>query len=533
MLALCLMFSTQAMANNLQLTNLNVVSTDTASNTMTFTFDLSQDNSWKTTINNDAVWVLMKYSTDGGITWKHASMAGYGLNPSGFSSPSNFEIAVPADQKGFYVQRNDYGSGSIAPKSIKFVWNYGQDGISSAVAQSANTLHKIFGIEMVYVPQGPFFAGDGNSASEYRFVQGSADVEPWYIQNENAINTTNTANDGFYYQSSGIAGENATGDVFLLPASFPKGFQAFYMMKYELTEGEWVGFFNTLSTAAKLNRDITAAANGGKNSDGVVNRNTVAWDSSNPNSKATTLRPSRPISYLSWPDIAAFAAWAGLRPITELEYEKAARGKDIAPVVDEFAWGSTSSLTPTASDIYPDSDEAGLEIINNPANINRNSLAWVSGDGRVGGIAENQQGPLRAGIFAANAANRISAGAGYYGTMELSGNLSEMVVTVGRSQGRQFLGSNGAGELTTATGYEGFAPNTDWPGINSIDASRGVTNTVGTGYRGGDFASGNIREYQLSSRSLGSKDPDSAGYYQRFDPAFGVYGGGRLGRTAP
>ncbi len=49
--------STQAMANNLQLTNLNVVSTDTASNTMTFTFDLSQDNSWKTTINNDAVWV--------------------------------------------------------------------------------------------------------------------------------------------------------------------------------------------------------------------------------------------------------------------------------------------------------------------------------------------------------------------------------------------------------------------------------------------------------------------------------------------
>ncbi len=475
----------------------------------------------------------MKYSTDGGITWKHASMAGYGLNPSGFASPSNFEISVPADQKGFYVQRNDYGSGSIAPKAIKFVWNYGQDGVSSAVAQSANTLHKIFGIEMVYVPQGPFFAGDGNSASEYRFVQGSADAEPWYVQNENAINTTNTATDGFYYQSSGVTGENATGDVFLVPASFPKGFQAFYMMKYELTEGEWVGFFNTLSPAAKLNRDITSAANGGKNSDGVVNRNTVAWDSSNPNSKATTLRPSRPMSYLSWPDVAAFSAWAGLRPITELEYEKAARGKDIAPVVDEFAWGSTSSLTPTSSDIYPDSDETGLEIINNPANINRNNLSWVSGDGRVGGIAENQQGPLRAGIFAANAANRISAGAGYYGNMELSGNLSEIVVTVGRTQGRQFLGSNGSGELTTATGYEGFAPNTDWPGINAIDASRGVTNTVGIGYRGGDFASGNIREYQLSSRSLGSKDPDSAGYYQRFDPAFGVYGGGRLGRTAP
>src|SRR5437762_1324042 len=78
-------------ANNLQLTNLNVASVDTASATMTFSFDLSQDNSWRTTTNFDAVWVFMKYSTDGGITWNHASMAGVGVNPSGFSAPRNFE----------------------------------------------------------------------------------------------------------------------------------------------------------------------------------------------------------------------------------------------------------------------------------------------------------------------------------------------------------------------------------------------------------------------------------------------------------
>ncbi len=522
-------------ANNLQISNLNVVNVDTASNTMTFIFDLSQDNSWKTAVNNDAVWVFMKYSTDGGVTWNHASMASYGTNPTGFSAPNNFEIIVPADQKGFFVQRNDFGAGNVAPKNLKFVWNYGQDGLSSAVAQAANTVHKVFGVEMVYIPQGAFYAGDGNSSSEFRFKQGSADNNPWYIQNENAITTANVANGGYYYQSSGAAGENNTGDSFLISASFPKGYGAFYLMKYELTEGQWVGFFNTLSNGAKLNRDITSANLGGKNSDAVVRRNTISWDSSNPSSKATTLRPSRPVSFISWPDLAAYSAWAGLRPITEIEFEKAARGKDIMPIIDEYVWGSSMYNSVASGDIAPvSSDEDGTETLSNTAaNLNRNSLGFTSGDGRAGGIADNQAGPLRAGIFAASALNRIGAGAGFYGNMELSGNLAEPAVTIGRVQGRQFLASHGNGQLTTLSGYEGYAPNADWPGIDNVNASRGVTGTIGIGYRGGDFNSSNLRAFQLSSRTYAAKDPDSLGYYQRYDASFGVFQGGRLGRSAP
>jgi hypothetical protein len=117
--------------------------------------------------------------------------------------------------------------------------------------------------------------------------------------------------------------------------------------------------------------------------------------------------------------------------------------------------------------------------------------------------------------------------------MEFSGNLSEMVVSIGKTQGRQFLGSHGDGHLTTLSGYEGNATNEDWPGINAVDASRGVTATTGSGYRGGDFQSATMQIYQISSRSYASRDPDGEGVSQRYDAALGIYQGGRLGRSAP
>ena len=525
---------TNAFANNLAIDNFDAYSINTSANTITYSCDLSWNNSWKNSTNSDAVWVFLKYSTDAGVTWKHASMSGSGTNVSGFRAPTGFEIIVPSDERGFFLQRTDLSSGSVSATGVRFVWDYSQDGLSDDTAIAANTLNKIFAIEMVYVPQGAFYAGDGNSSSEYRLKQGSSDNDPWYISSEAAITTSNVAGDGYYYQSAGSAGENSSGDSFMIQTSFPKGYQAFYQMKYELTEGQWVSFFNTLSSAARAQRDITASTVGGKNSDAAVNRNTIAWDASNPMTKATTTRPDRPVSYISWPDLLAYADWAGLRPMTELEFEKSARGKDVAAVVDEFVWGNTSSNTAEAGEIYPDGDENGAEQITDAgANVNRNSLAWSSGDGRVGGSAEGQKGPLRAGIFAESSSSRASSGAGYYGTMELSGNLYEMVISVGKVGGRQFLGSHGDGELSSLSSYEGNATNSDWPGIDSSDASRGVTGTSGSGYRGGDFQSSSVRHFQTSNRTLAAKDPDSHSYYQRYDSSFGVFQGGRLVRTAP
>ena len=524
-----------AQANGLALDNFEVYSVDTTTDKITYTCDVSWNNSWRNTINYDALWVFFKYSTDGGVNWSHASMGSSGNTPTGFNAPYNFEIIVPEDEKGFFLQRTDLSSGSASADGVRFVWDYGQDGLADDVATASNTVNKIFGIEMVYVPQGAFYAGDGNSSSDYRFKQGSADNDPWYINSEDALTTTAAAGDGYYYQNTGASAESSDGEVFLIPTSYPKGYQAIYQMKYELTEGQWTGFFNTLSSAAKLNRDITSSSEGGKNSDSVVDRNTISWDPSNPKTEAVTLRVDRPVSYISWLDMLAYADWAGLRPMTELEFEKAARGKDLFPVANEFVWGTTSSNDAQASEIYPsNSYEDGTEqIYDGASNLNRNNLGWSSGDGRTGGTADGQKGPLRAGIFAESSTGRTTSGASFYGTMELSGNLHEMVVTLGRSEGRRFLGTHGDGELSVVSGYEGNATNIDWPGINLIDSARGVTGTVGSGYRGGDFKSTSVRHFQVSTRTYAVKDPDSEGKNQRYDASFGIYSGGRLVRTAP
>lgn len=531
----CFTLVSPSFANDLRLSTLDVLATDTATDKITLTCDLKQSNSWRNTVSHDAAWVFVKYSLDGGQTWHHASMGGVGLNPAGFSMPMNFEAIVPQDLKGFFFRRSAPGTGSVEAKGLKFVWNYGLDGLSDATALAANTLIRVYGLEMVYVPEGAFFAGDGASASEYRLKQGTADDEPWYITSENAITTTNAVQDGFYYQSTGATGENVSGDAFLLPNSFPKGYRGFYVMKYELTEGEWVAFFNTLSSVAKINRDITSGVKGGKASDGVINRNTVAWDDAEPNTSAVTARFARAMTYISWPDAAAFSDWAGLRPMTEFEFEKAARGVDVVPVADEFAWGTAAYDAAGAEEIFPpNQDENGSEaIFDSTANLNRNPSGWTTGDGRVGGISAGQKGPLRAGIFAENATNRVTGGAGYYGNMELSGNVAEPVVSIGRAEGRQFLGSHGDGELNTLAGFEGNATNADWPGIDVTDARRGVSGTKGIGYRGGDFLSSSLRHFQISSRSFSAKDPDTEGLKQRFDISAGIVYGARFVRTAP
>ena len=473
-----LFLPSRVFANHLILSEADIKDVSAASKTVTVTFKVCWENSWRDAVNYDAVWVFLKYSTDSGTTWNPATMALSGKNPSGFSTGSGtpVEIIVPADMKGCFIQRAQSSVGNTQVSDAEILWDYGSDGLTDTQAFSQVSL-KIFGIEMVYIPQGSFFAGD-NGASTASLKRGYSDANPWLITSESEIPVTNAARDGYFYTSGGNVNEDPTGNNFVIPYNFPKGYNGFYLMKYEITEGQWVDFFNALTPAQKAARNITNGS--GKNSQGTVDRNTISWPGGSQD--AVTLRPDRGCGFLSWMDGCAYADWAALRPMTELEYEKACRGTNVAPTGGEYAWGNLSAVAITnVSGI-----EDGTETSGTPSAVSNFGNSNFNG-------GDDSQGPVRAGIFATSVSTRTSSGGGYYGNMELSGNLAEHCVTIGNDSGRLFSGTEGDGFLSA----NGNATNADWPGFNGGE----VTSALGSGLRGGSWFEGAPR-MRVSDRSL-------------------------------
>jgi formylglycine-generating enzyme required for sulfatase activity len=409
-------------------------------------------------------------------------------------SGTTLEIAVTQDKKGAILRRRENGSGTVSTSGVKLIWDWDSDGLTGADTVRV----RVFAFEMVYIPAGAFYAGD-YAASSGSLKKGSADNDPWQITSESAISVTSAVTGGFYYVSAANAGEDQTGSSFSIPVAYPKAYNAFYVMKYEISEGQWLGFISTLSSEQKSGRDITSL--NGKNSDSVVNRNTFSWDTLSP----MTTRQDRSCSYLSWADLCALADWAALRPMTELEFEKTCRGPN-ASVINEYAWGNTTIVA--AEEISGSED--GTENISTPgANACYNNIIFSGGD--------TGQGPLRGGIFATSSSSRTTSGASYYGVMELSGNLWERCVTLGNAQGRSFLGSHGDGLLTVS----GYATNLDWPGIDASPVN-GVTGSSGAGFKGGAWDTAEAM-LKVSARSKAALSSNIRGSNY----------GGRCARSAP
>jgi len=476
----------------------------------TVTFNLSWNASWRNAAvigNWDAAWVFVKFRKNGG-NWAHASLNNTGhTTPAGASlatglvdTSSPFNIATNP-VVGAFIYRSSDGAGTFTANSVSLSWNYSQDGVSN----SDTVEIRVFGIEMVYIPEGGFFAGD-NATSNAAFKQGSSDNDPWWIGSESAISVTNSPGSGtgvppekaaeYYYVSGSNAGESATGAVFTVPAAFPKGYQAFYMMKGEISQAQWVNFFNTLTSTQKTNRDITSSTNSGKDTDSLTYRNNVSWTGSGgatlPDQGGGATYEGVAMNYISWADLAAYLDWASLRPMSELEFERSGRGPQRA-VSGEYAWGSASITQATTI------SNAGLPSERAQSGAN---CAAYTGPTAV-------QGPLRVGSFSSGVSTREGSGAGYYGVMELSGNLYERVVTLGNSTGRGFQGRfHGNGALDV----NGDADTSTWPGAGS----------TGSGYRGGVWGTTSILA-RLSDRLNAATA--SSGRYQGY--------GGRGVRIAP
>ncbi len=478
-----------AYANNLSLGNVKLDSRNPSAKTLVVSLDLSWNNSWRNKINHDAVWVTIRLANaqDSSLGSSLCKISASGVNPLGSSvgSNSNLEVYVPADRIGAFVRRASNGPvTNVTTEGLQLTVDYSSCGFTDADEVSVS----VIGSEMVFIPQGSFYAGDYN-ASTASLNRGSADNSPWFISSENSINVANPSASGYRYVSAGQSGEFATGATFTIPATYPKGYASFYTMKYEITEGQWVQFINSLPALARANRDVTD--NNHKNSDSVITRNTVSCSGSP--LVCSSNRPARAMTFLSWMDLAAYLDWAGLRPLSELEFEKTSRGP-VLPVQSEYVWGDT---TITAADALSPAEDGSETVTTLHANANFGNATFSGGDATTG--ADHQNGALRSGIFATASSTRALSGGSYYGVMELSGNVAEHIVTLGNATGLAFSATHGDGQVSMAAGYEGNGNVETWPGLD-VDTSKGVTTAAGTGFRGGSWLDA-ATLLQISDRS--------------------------------
>jgi formylglycine-generating enzyme required for sulfatase activity len=492
-LALLLLFCLNATANNLHISNASLVGINTINHYIMVKFDISWENSWRTSTtapyNWDAAWIFIKYRVNGG-EWLHAALS---ATDADHVAPTGSSIDAGSDGKGVFMYRAFDGTGTNTWTNVHLRWNYGVNGLAD---DATNVEARVIGIEMVYVPQGAFYVGD-NASSLSVLKQGSSDNDPWYINSENEINVTNspgsgtgigTTNAEYYYTTGSSSGEDATGATFNIPATFPKGYKPFYCMKYEISQGQYTEFLNMLTRTQQSSRVWSTITTDEifyiyvmSNTETIMYRNTITCPASGNGTLNpiifSTATPEIACNYMSWADGIAYADWAGLRPMTELEFEKACRG-NLPAVTGEYAWGNTT----VTSDDYElsNSGTASESISANYSTISGNS-AYAPAIGTI-------NSPLRVGIFASNLSNsnRVTSGAGYYGIMELSGNLYERTVTIGNSTGRNFTGLNGNGILTSA----GNSDVTNWSNSNSI----------GSGLRGGNWLS-SISTIRTSNRA--------------------------------
>lgn len=494
LLIIAFCFSGPLLANNLEISNLKIRSSN--NQFANLQFDISWDNSWYDNINHDAAWIFIKYRTVGELVeWNHAT-----LSSSGHSVPIHSLIQTSQDGKGVFLHRRQDGSGTISYQDLILKWDIGADGLTDV----QNLDIKVFGIEMVYIPEGSYYVGDGQleQSDIYANFEQGISGEPFLIRSENEIilggtSTESLGNNNNHQQfrtGSGVL--NGSGDDFdesnqqTLPNSFPKGFKSYYCMKYEMTQLQFVDMLNCSNTQQQqflAGQNHFFIPNGASLQD---NRYGLQFDGE----IHLTTEPYLPMVYLDWTRAAAYADWSALRPMTELEFEKACRGREL-PVVNEFSWGN---------------DQIDLShnlLLTNNSEINEEISSGYNNDGVLGNCwieSRNQRmtSLARVGIFASNPLNtgRISSGASYYGLMEMSGHAWERAVSVGNEEGRKFTGEHGDGALNN----DGRANVSNWPGTQNGTT---VTSNIGVGYRGGGlaFPTPNIdHNARVSSRRLAS-----------------------------
>ncbi len=406
----------------MQANNIRVKLNSYTAATKQLNITLAWDNSWHDGSGTfrDAAWLFVKYKDVNNGEWQHAILTNptstnnlltdtlSGANVKFDVLGKNPNTAGVAGSRGFIIRRAK-STNTATQYSAEYAGNYNVAmSFNVTLATTGNALLanpeiRVYALEMVDIPAGAYYAGDGSPNS--------------YIQ----ANTTTNAPFIVSNETSQVPFTQTTPATYLA-AGFPRATYEYYMLKYEVSNEAFSEYMNTLTRAQQnliANGGLTNAASGAQNviarDYGYIKANVTnlteaavfGCDANNngvfnelndgQNNGVIIEKMNMGIGYLDW---------AALRIMTGYEYEKACRGP-LYPVPNEYAWGSAVM---------------NLSIID-VDNFGPNESPSVPVDGPRS--TYNQS--VRNGAYAKpTGATRLNSGGSYYGVMELGNSCGEL-----------------------------------------------------------------------------------------------------------
>lgn len=279
--------------------------------------------------------------------------------------------------------------------------------------------------------------------------------------------------------------------------TYPNGYCAFWAMKYEVSQEQYVSFLNKLSVDQQRTRTIGAELENLKEGDYVFGpfkskasaRNGVKLASIGVNGQphvfANDLDATNDYAqdgdgqtlacnFLNAGDMLAYADWCGLRPLSEMEFEKMGRRPfPEAAIWNEYAWNSNTNFASSSR----------LDPLYRGTKSEKPTDGNVNAEGKIGG-------PIRCGAYSSMGGRQVASGGSFWGLMELSGNLEELYYNA-NTEGRVFCANeerhHGNGKL-----LEG--------GATDVSASFWPVHEQSFALRGGSYKSAKAQA-ALSDRS--------------------------------
>jgi len=557
LLAGAVVLGLSATANNITITNVQHIPNATT-NVDTIRFSISWDNSWRntgtpgTTQNYDGAWVFVKTrpscSKDSAAPAANYNHAWLLDNISAYPTVAGTTLELGLSQvfgnnraTGIFIYRDADGAGTFT-KTVDILWDRATMASQWSYYDPTNAPNipvdgwdvRVYGIEMVRIPQGAFYLGDANSASPYgswcTFGQanGGQVTQPYSVSSENAITMTNVSGNLWYNTASGTGSlfGCSTGLSGTLHANWPKGYNAFWVMKYEVTQQQITDMMNSMNRSFQYLYAPTNSTYRNPMQQGQSQTSYPYWQTGqnptppsnnnlyrNGNYMPLTYDPNAPIPFYNnvnnvmndpttWNDVDdgqtlactylapnsswnyglwRYLDWACLRPMTEFEYEKVCRtpGATLPPMY-EAPWGldanSTSNFTYVVNVL-----NAGRA---NEVPTNLGAIGLFHGSPNTN---PSLYGPRRVGSTYGPTTNRVQAGSSYYGAADMAGNVWECVVSV--TTNTTFNGAiatYGDGIMDTPGHTNGFP--TNWP----ISQMSTTASTLGYTWRGGGWRGNNF-----------------------------------------